>query len=1107
MASVTTSMDQVFRDFETDGVAASGLHNPTKAAIRSLGPVIDSQIAAAALTGGDPVEAETLIAPLVTAAQEARDAAVTTKNALDAAILGLPAQLSDATAEAVGEAQAKVDLAAGFAEQARNALSGALAASASSAALLAAQHESGLFIDVAGDADTSVIVKDADDAANDSIGDLYSVYPQSTFPQPKMVVDRAGGLEWSAHNNMLQSASFASSPWTNVGVTLTGGQIGTDGRTADATLVAATGTNAYLRQNIVVQPGWYRTDGFELIAGTTNIACIQGDDDGTSYYAYFDLSTGAVLTVSAGITAQISPFDESGNRYQRGYYCSITRKGVAANGSMAIYVRPVDADGSTAVTVGKSIYVGKGRSHRGVKRLAYLATTTAARVGIPYDYSTGECVVWFDVQTTYRGRYSDDFTNAAWVKSNVTAALDATGPHGEPCSTITATADDGYVEQAVTSSGTQQMGFAWVRRKTGTGTLEMSMDGGANYIPITEKVGRKGGTFGEVSLRGFAANPTLRFRIGTNGDEFEIALANVSNRTNVPPPVPSIATDYTMSQNDGRAPLAGLPTASTGTVYIDGIYSPDKTIAESGVTRLGFFGTGSQVCAAEVRMGPLGGVLKSAINDGTGERNYTIEAFLNAGRVQAAAKYEANRHAICVNGEVPFPDTRPGAMTLTSVGITTTERFGLKRLVMVPEAVSENDDSLRTFNLDRDGENVKSFILSTHHFYEYGSRTDADRARIPALAKLWDEGDQCALIAMAGERNINSLQTSPTINEHPQRGVLNRLIYDHSARSFTSDTGGLQPFLENSLHAWATGLGGVQGYTPLLIEHGPYRGRLLHVFVQQDSVAGDKSDEDYRNIYTHYSDNLGEDWSTPVMVIDRKDIILSPGFVSTGENSTIFQIPPGFMNEGRVYVSISMWNTFMGVAWTDDFTDGGDGSGENWTHTAFADGFAVRTTVIPGSTLQEPAVFMLPDGRIGIALRNNNSGGPMSYALSDDYGVTFNAPQAFPGINASNGSNQGVVQTDLQGGRGRVGRLILGRATADGGISHVLQYTTDNDFTLSNPIKMLGYGRFGRYTALEWWPEKGVLFVLVEIQPVTPANTDTGMMLVAVDWAAAVAAV
>jgi len=120
-----------------------------------------------------------------------------------------------------------------------------------------------------------------------------------------------------------------------------------------------------------------------------------------------------------------------------------------------------------------------------------------------------------------------DLTNAAWTKSNATAVKDQTGPDGvaNSASSLTATAGNATCLQAITLGSSARFQSAWVKRITGSGVINMTMDNGATWtaIPVTSSW-----TAVEIPTQTLA-NPTVGFRIVTNGDA--IAVDFVQNET------------------------------------------------------------------------------------------------------------------------------------------------------------------------------------------------------------------------------------------------------------------------------------------------------------------------------------------------------------------------------------------------------------------------------------------------------------------------------------------------------------------------------------------------------------------------------------------------
>lgn len=121
--------------------------------------------------------------------------------------------------------------------------------------------------------------------------------------------------------------------------------------------------------------------------------------------------------------------------------------------------------------------------------------------------------------------WNRDLTNAAWTKVNVTAAKDQIGVDGvaSGASKITASAANGTCLQAITLASSARAQSCYVKRVTGSGVINMTMDNGATWTAITVTAAYTRVTIPTQTL----ANPTVGFRIVTNGDA--IAVDYVQN--------------------------------------------------------------------------------------------------------------------------------------------------------------------------------------------------------------------------------------------------------------------------------------------------------------------------------------------------------------------------------------------------------------------------------------------------------------------------------------------------------------------------------------------------------------------------------------------------
>lgn len=110
-------------------------------------------------------------------------------------------------------------------------------------------------------------------------------------------------------------------------------------------------------------------------------------------------------------------------------------------------------------------------------------------------------------QRTNLALYSNDFSNAAWTKSNLT----------QSSGTITATAANGTLLQTVTSTSQVHTFSIQIKRKTGTGDISLTLDNGATWTTKTISA-----TWTRYEVTQTLANPVFGILIATGGDEIDI---------------------------------------------------------------------------------------------------------------------------------------------------------------------------------------------------------------------------------------------------------------------------------------------------------------------------------------------------------------------------------------------------------------------------------------------------------------------------------------------------------------------------------------------------------------------------------------------------------
>ena len=122
--------------------------------------------------------------------------------------------------------------------------------------------------------------------------------------------------------------------------------------------------------------------------------------------------------------------------------------------------------------------------------------------------------------------YSQLFSNAAWVRSNLTLTATQTDPSaGTEAFTLTATASNATMLQSIALTGTLNRTFSiYLKRKTGTGNISITVDGSTYSVETTTASWARYDT--TLSASGTI---TCGIKITTSGDEVYAAWAQVED--------------------------------------------------------------------------------------------------------------------------------------------------------------------------------------------------------------------------------------------------------------------------------------------------------------------------------------------------------------------------------------------------------------------------------------------------------------------------------------------------------------------------------------------------------------------------------------------------
>ena len=254
---------------------------------------------------------------------------------------------------------------------------------------------------------------------------------------------------------------------------------------------------------------------------------------------------------------------------------------------------------------------------------------TSATINVPrFDYNPATLALnglLIEQASTNSALWSRDLTNAAWTTLLGTAAKDQTGIDGvaNSASSFVATSGNATTLQTVTHVSSTDNYAVWLKRITGTGEIDITLDGGVTWTNVTSQINSS--TWTRVSANeSTVINPAVGLRIVTNGDKIAVdqnqleigqnfATSDIITTSTAAPrsaDVASIATtSFAWSAAAGAAMVKLIGLNAAGTPRTLGTNAASNALALLfGLTSAGFF-DGASVTIS-VGSGSLGVVNK-----------------------------------------------------------------------------------------------------------------------------------------------------------------------------------------------------------------------------------------------------------------------------------------------------------------------------------------------------------------------------------------------------------------------------------------------------------------------------------------------------------------
>jgi len=243
-----------------------------------------------------------------------------------------------------------------------------------------------------------------------------------------------------------------------------------------------------------------------------------------------------------------------------------------------------------------------------------------------------------------------DLTQASWTKTNVTAAKTALGVTGaaDSATTLTATAANGTVLQAITSASANRAFSAHVRSRSASNLIiDMTCDGGTTWqaVAVNAAYLRLAVTQATVT------NPSYGFRLRANGDSIDVDFAQGEIGAFASPPIWGIesaaqARDVTQV----NAPVSAInDTAQTTVVRA----VPSKGV--SGAVGAILARAGSGRAAYQLTTGAAG------VHDSTNTAS-SVATLRDRVAAGIATRYSAAGIGVSLDGATPVTGSFDGSM-------------------------------------------------------------------------------------------------------------------------------------------------------------------------------------------------------------------------------------------------------------------------------------------------------------------------------------------------------------------------------------------------------------------------------------------------------------
>jgi hypothetical protein len=484
-----------------------------------------------------------------------------------------------------------------------------------------------------------------------------------------------GTYEYAAHNLLTFSEQFDDAAWLKIGATVTANTGATPGgsTTAESFIEdTSTGTHTLYRGGGTgIDKTVVTTFSIYVKAVNRTRARLRMNFYGSNVVtATYQLANGSVTTAVAGtgVLANANIVSVGGGWFR----CSVAGSSTTAGTGFDLDFFAVNDAGSTSYTGSglTSFELWGAQLNLGPTALPYVPTTTAAVYAPAVDWLSAQSAYGLrsEAAATNRALWARDLTNAAWTKTNATAALTATGIDGvaNSASVVTATAGNATVLQAITHASEARTLSIFLKRRTGAGTVETTIDGGSTWVARTLTT-----DWQRFTTTSTLADPSVGIRIVTSGDAVDVDAVQVETGSRASSPILTLGATATRAADTPAVPLGSWFNATEGTLAANFVKA---TNAVAGRVITIDDGTGNN----QIRInGSLSTNVRpdwQVVTGGVSQANVLGAAEVVAGALgKAAGVYKLDDFQGAVNNVLGTADTAGTVPTVTTMRLGTNE--------------------------------------------------------------------------------------------------------------------------------------------------------------------------------------------------------------------------------------------------------------------------------------------------------------------------------------------------------------------------------------------------------------------------------------------------